>query len=62
VLSAARGVSLPAADVLRVLRRDQRGSSSPVVVETAEGQWLVKLRGAAQGISPGTPVKLASAR
>jgi hypothetical protein len=32
-----------------VLRRDQRGSSSPVVVETAAGQYFVKLRGAAQG-------------
>lgn len=33
----------------RILRRDQRGSSSPVVVETDEGTWFVKLRGAAQG-------------
>ncbi len=33
----------------RVLRRDTRGSSSPVVVETGAGQYFVKLRGAAQG-------------
>src|SRR5262245_26471595 len=33
----------------RVLRRDRRGSSSPVVVETDSGRYLVKLRGAAQG-------------
>ncbi len=36
---------------LRILRRDTRGSSSPVVVETAEGSYFVKLRGAAQGTS-----------
>jgi hypothetical protein len=33
----------------RILRRDRRGSSSPVVVETDEGLFLLKLRGAAQG-------------
>jgi len=33
---------------LRVVRRDRRGSSSPVVVETADGLYFVKLRGAAQ--------------
>jgi HipA-like protein len=33
----------------RVLRRDRRGSSSPVVVETDLGPFLLKLRGAAQG-------------
>lgn len=36
---------------LRVLRRDRRGDSSPVVVATAEGEYVVKLRGAAQGTS-----------
>ncbi|MEO8030288.1 MAG: HipA family kinase [Gemmatimonadota bacterium] len=36
---------------IRVLRRDKRGSSSPVVVETAEGSYFVKLRGSAQGTS-----------
>lgn len=36
----------------RVLRRDRHGSSSPVVVETTQGQWYTKLRGAAQGIAP----------
>jgi HipA-like protein len=34
---------------LRVLRRDRRGSSSPVVIETPDGDYVVKLRGAAQG-------------
>jgi hypothetical protein len=32
-----------------VLRRDRRGSSSPVIVDTTEGAYVVKLRGAAQG-------------
>ena len=40
---------LPALPALRILRRDRRGSSAPVVVETADGAHLVKLRGAAQG-------------
>ena len=42
---------LPALGALRILRRDRRGSSSPVVVETGEGLYLVKLRGAAQGVA-----------
>jgi len=33
----------------RILRRDRRGGSSPVIVETAQGLFLLKLRGAAQG-------------
>jgi HipA-like kinase len=33
----------------RILWRERRGSSSPVVVETTQGLYLVKLRGAAQG-------------
>lgn len=40
---------LPRYPALRILRRDRRGSSSPVVVETAAGRFVVKLRGAAQG-------------
>jgi hypothetical protein len=44
--TAGGSTALPA---LRVLRRDRRGSSSPVVVDTADGQFVVKLRGAAQG-------------
>jgi hypothetical protein len=40
---------LPTLPVLRVLRRDRRGSSAPVVVETSGGLHLLKLRGAAQG-------------
>lgn len=38
----------------RIRGRDRRGSSSPVVVDTAAGPHLVKLRGAAQG--PGSLV------
>lgn len=33
----------------RVLSADKRGSSWPVVVDTDEGRWFTKLRGAAQG-------------
>jgi len=40
---------LPARRVLSVLRR---GSSAPVVVETDAGRFVVKLRGAAQGLPP----------
>jgi hypothetical protein len=36
----------------RVLRRDRRGSSSPVVVETEAGPQFVKLHGASQGVLP----------
>jgi len=39
----------PALPAIRVLRRDRRGSSSPVVVDTTDGTYVVKLRGAAQG-------------
>jgi hypothetical protein len=38
-------------DASRVLRRERQGSSSPVVVATAEGEWFTKLRGAAQGVT-----------
>ena len=37
---------------LRVLSGHRRGSSRPVVVETAAGPYLAKLRGAAQGTAP----------
>ena len=37
---------------LRVAMGQKRGSSRPVVVETAEGRFLTKLRGAAQGAAP----------
>jgi hypothetical protein len=40
---------LPRYPALRVLRRDRGGSSSPIIVETRAGRFLVKLRGAAQG-------------
>src|SRR5437762_7757775 len=36
----------------RVVRAMRSGSSSPVVVETEAGHFLVKLHGAAQGIPP----------
>lgn len=42
---------LPVLDAERVLRGDRRGSSWPVVVETELGQYMTKLRGAAQGVS-----------
>ncbi len=45
-------VPLPTVVAARVVRRDLSGSSSPVVVESASGQWFTKLRGAAQGIAP----------
>ncbi|MBL0173498.1 MAG: hypothetical protein IPP90_22960 [Gemmatimonadaceae bacterium] len=35
---------------MHVVRRERHGSSSPVVVETTDGLWFTKLRGAAQGI------------
>ena len=35
--------------VRRILQRVRSGSSSPVLVETAAGRFIVKLRGAAQG-------------
>jgi hypothetical protein len=39
-------------DARRIVRAVRQGSSSPVIVETAAGRFLVKLRGAAQGIPP----------
>jgi hypothetical protein len=44
-------VSLPRFVASRIVRRT-RGSSSPVVVQTAAGTFLTKLRGAAQGVPP----------
>ncbi len=38
--------------IARVLDGSRRGSSRPVLVETAVGQQIVKLRGAAQGTGP----------
>ena len=40
---------LPVYKALRVVSAQQRGSSRPVVVETAAGYFFTKLRGAAQG-------------
>lgn len=42
-------LELPPLVARRIIRRDQRGSSSPIVVETDGGPFVVKLRGAAQG-------------
>ena len=36
----------------RIVSAIRRGSSSPVVAETVAGKFLVKLRGAAQGVPP----------
>lgn len=41
--------TLPSLTARRILKRERRGSSSPVIVETDEGPYLLKLRGAAQG-------------
>lgn len=45
----ASGAKLHALSARRVLRREPRGSSSPIIVDTEQGPYLVKLRGAAQG-------------
>ena len=42
--------ALPVVHATRVVRRERHGSSSPVVVECADGMWFTKLRGAAQGV------------
>lgn len=42
-------MTLPRCTATRVLGRDRHGGSSPIIVETAAGRFLVKLRGAAQG-------------
>ncbi|HEX7672079.1 MAG TPA: HipA family kinase, partial [Polyangiaceae bacterium] len=46
-----RAVPLPRHAALRILAA-RRGSSWPVVVQTPAGQFLTKLRGAAQGTAP----------
>lgn len=43
---------LPRHHAVHILSVNRRGSSAPVVVETAAGRFLVKLRGAAQGLPP----------
>jgi hypothetical protein len=43
---------LPRHRALHVLSVIRRGSSAPVVVETSAGRFVVKLRGAAQGLPP----------
>lgn len=45
-------MTLPRHVALRVLARITRGSSSPVLVETSAGTFVLKLRGAAQGAPP----------
>ncbi len=51
-MPATNPTRLPLLHATRIVRRERSGSSSPVVVETSEGLWLTKLRGAAQGIPP----------
>ncbi|WP_353266579.1 HipA family kinase [Gemmatimonas sp.] len=38
--------------VTRVVSRERKGSSLPVVADTTEGQWFLKLSGASQGVLP----------
>jgi hypothetical protein len=45
-------MTLPRHAVLRVRARITRGSSSPVLADTGAGTFVVKLRGAAQGVPP----------
>lgn len=44
--------ALPHHRVTRVLEVRRRGSSLPVIAETSGGRFVVKLRGAAQGVLP----------
>ncbi len=51
----ATGLTMAALEVRRAIRMVaaiRRGSSSPIVVDTDHGRWIVKLRGAAQGVGP----------
>jgi hypothetical protein len=45
-------MTLPSFRALRILSAVRRGSSLPVVVDTEAGRFLLKLRGAAQGLPP----------
>ena len=45
-------MKLPTLQAERVLGVERRGSSAPVLVETTSGRFIVKLRGAAQGVPP----------
>ncbi|WP_396215136.1 HipA family kinase [Gemmatimonas sp.] len=38
--------------VTRAVRRERKGSSLPVVVDTTDGPWFLKLTGASQGVLP----------
>ena len=51
LIDVARRVPGPSFPVRRVLSRLRSGSSSPIVVDTAGGRFVTKLRGAAQGPS-----------
>lgn len=44
--------ALPLVQATRVVRCERLGSSLPVVVESSDGLWFTKLRGAAQGVPP----------
>lgn len=41
--------------IFRILNAQRRGNSRPLLVETAAGLQVVKLRGAAQGTGPLVP-------
>lgn len=50
MIDSTTRAALPVVHATRVVRRERHGSSSPVVVESADGLWFTKLRGAAQGV------------
>lgn len=52
MVAAFGRAALPRHSARRVLRALRRGSSSPVVIDTSAGQFVAKLRGAAQGLPP----------
>ncbi|MDQ8161161.1 MAG: hypothetical protein P3C10_01115 [Gemmatimonadota bacterium] len=49
---ASRCAALPQVESTRVLRRERRGSSLPVIVDSPSGAWFTKLHGASQGVAP----------
>ena len=51
-MTAGAARALARVSATRVVRRERSGSSSPVIVESTDGTWFTKLRGAAQGIAP----------
>jgi hypothetical protein len=47
-VTAGAARALARVSATRVVRRERSGSSSPVIVESTDGTWFTKLRGAAQ--------------